>query len=213
MVSHEWINNHAKITVIYVTGWALDHTFFAPYAPDKNHLIITCTTLKELQQQIPLLIKKYTLKTYACVGFSLGALLLVKCQESLNAIKTTLIGLNKGYPKGAIDPIIKNIKINKNKTLSEFYQLCFEHPNAYKTFQEHHEFRLIEKWSKADLIQGLETLKTIHLNTGDLKKIPHLTLHHGEKDRIAPLKPIQAIAEKERVALQVYPNEGHILSR
>ena len=174
----QWINNNAKLTVIFISGWGIDHHLFPTLNSTCNYL-----TLYPDQTFIEKYItsKNHILSNHRLIliGFSMGAYIaqtLVK-QKTIFPDKTIIIGVKKNYATSELNKIKLFLRRQKDAYMQAFYRSCFFSDEEWITFKSTH--RTMTSVPEL-LIDQLTTLGTYTLeDSADL-------WIHGKEDKIAP---------------------------
>lgn len=125
------------------------------------------------------------------IAWSMGTL------KALDYIKNTKVNklilmapttefLKENNPK-LINSMIIGLKRNKEKTLKEFYNLCFSDLKLSEKFYEEY-YEEINQMDTDSLIEGLKFLKNQKIDKLDFSKVKEVHIILGNKDKIIPIE-------------------------
>lgn len=194
----QWIDNTSSVTLIFISGWGIDHRIFPTHDTHYNYLTLF-PDIPNITHQIDLY--RPLLKTHRIilVGFSMGAYIaqhIVKTQL-LTPHYVIYIGARPAYLPSEITKIKRLLQRQKDAYMTAFYRSCFFSHEEWIQFKK--EILPLTLVDQDTLHVQLSELSAYRLDT-----TPNLWIH-GQQDMIAPIEDIQ---DHKDTLLQI-ENCGH----
>jgi len=172
----------------FLSGWAIP----APHTIQERCNCIDSTFLVGSNES-PLDILRHDVhESDTIIGFSLGAILALQIAQIQVFKKVILFAptfsfcKSTEYPLGIspklINSMMKNILLSKENTLQQFYQNC--------GISE----KILSSYSDYQLIKSLSYLRDVIIPQKKLAGNPHITVIHGQRDRIISIDAGRGVA-------------------
>ncbi len=178
----QWINNYADTTVVFISGWGIDHRTFPTLRPDCNFLTLSPNQTL-IENYISTHCSVFNQQRLILIGFSMGAYIaqtLVK-QKTIAPDKTIIIGAKTSYEPSELNNIKRFLKRQKDAYMQAFYRSCFFSDTEWLNFKSLHNSQYSTLETLTDQLTLLETYRLT--DTADL-------WIHGKQDAIAPYENI-----------------------
>jgi pimeloyl-ACP methyl ester carboxylesterase len=187
---HNWINQDASQTILFISGWGIDHHIFPIETSEYNVLTVSYDDPYS-HEDILDLIQKYAIKNVTLIGFSMGAYIahnLVK-EKIISPQQTLLIGAKPAYNSKNIAMIKKLLLRNKDAFMRSFYKDCFHSTTEWLYFKKH----ILPKTAMSTdiLLNQLSYLEEQKLKADTSTSYQFI---HGENDKVAPFEHIKQLS-------------------
>ncbi|MEW6104702.1 MAG: alpha/beta hydrolase [bacterium] len=192
-----------KKDCLLIPGWGLDYKILEEL-PLRYNLIFPSSY--DFEEEVLSFLKKKVLIFGHSLGGFLGANFAVKHPELTE--KLILVGIRKGYKKEEIEPLKENLIKNKEACLYSFYKSSFNNDEFLKFKKKFLPYYL--KMDIKILLEGLEILSSLKIESKLLKKIEHCIIVAGMNDKIAPISSAISLCEKSKKELILMDNLSHI---
>jgi len=196
----KWINKQADKTLIFITGWGLDHTLLNYDHPNLNILSIQTEDPYDLNQLQTIISDHAKSTSISFLGFSMGAYIVQDLifNTSFEGDKIILVGARPKYPENDIKTIKRFLNRQKEAYMTAFYRTCLRDDAEWR---DHKHYFTSQHHDLDRLLNQLD-----YLAESSLKPIPNRVFIHGENDAIAPLSDLQDL----NTPIHIIPECGHI---
>ncbi|MEW6482624.1 MAG: alpha/beta hydrolase [bacterium] len=192
-----------KKDALLIPGWALDYKILEKL-PLRYNLLFPSSY--DFEEEILSFLKKKVLIFGHSLGGFLGFSFAIKHPELTE--KLILVGIRKGYKKREIEVMRRNLIENKEACLYSFYKNSFNKDEFLKFKKKFLPYYL--KMDKEILLEGLEILLKIKIESKLLKKIENCIIVAGGNDKIAPIDSAIFISKKSKKELVLMDELFHI---
>ncbi len=183
--------------LLLIPGWAYTAGVFLDLYLPFDYLFLPGPNLPVMLDELPTALSLAGIKKVTILGWSMGAFLAAEFArrhpEQVEAL--ILVSTAGSLDRAQVEQQEQAVMADRVGALERFYRRCFwSHSDALKQFRRRHLGECVKAWSHDLLLEGLSYLKKARLSLQDLS-IQSLTVIHGEKDLITPLKRLPELPE------------------
>ena len=143
------------------------------------------------------------------VGYSMGAMAGTFAFNADKISECLWLSPALDYPEPVIDFIRKQIVVNKEGYLKEFYKACFVEEAQFNRFWKELGQDFSETLSTDTLLHGLDFLAKTTLQIKDYDKTPSDKIIFGCSDSIVPENNRHSITDYFKTKCATLPQTGH----
>lgn len=208
----EFIDRGKPDSVALIPGWATDYRIFNSLELAFNYLVPIRLSPHTFEQALLTALEDNNLSKISLFGWSMGGFLAYEfAVRNLSLVdELILVGIRWKYKKEEINEVEHALKARKKGYLNRFFNDCFYANHITESKKE-----LLKEYCRDMeldyLINTLDYLSKTEIKPDLLQQIQKITIIHGEKDRIAPLREAVEIKDAVDNARFVLVEEsGHI---
>lgn len=210
----KFVDRGFEKNLLLVPGWASDARIFSRLDLKYNYLLVSKMRLSSFPEDAVQVLKERAFEKVSIFGHSLGGFLAKDFLLSFpgNVDELFLSGIRKCYTSEEIAGVAERVKKNRAAFLRRFYADCFAgEDEGWLWFKENLLKAYLEEMRLEGLLEGLDYLSKVSMESKDFQGVKHLTIYHGAEDKIASLKEASEIAKGLPSArFIVVPNAGHM---
>ena len=212
MISVKYLNRGYDDSIALIPGWATDYRIFAHLDIKFNYLLPVNFSPFKFEEDILKALETYKMRKVSLFGWSLGAFVAAEFASRHPDMvdKLFLIGAGRRYSTEGIEKIKKYINKNKEAYLYSFYNDCFPDKNQLGSSTQSLLKAYRKEQDAAHLLKTLDYLERAEINPDELRPIKDITIAHGDKDKIAPLKEAASLKNDiPRARFVLIKSAGH----
>lgn len=200
-------------TLVLIPGWAFDERVFSDLELPFNYGLASWVQPDEFEARLVAFLERESLAKVTLFGWSLGAVLAAQFAlahpERVEAVQ--LAALRPGYAADEIKKQRQALQQRPADALAEFYRRAFlGQREDYRHFRETLEADYLQRFSRADLEEGLDFLAREKV-TAEMLDAVKATVYQGERDLVAPLELVARLIEDgPHARLVSIPETGHV---
>lgn len=197
--------------MVFLPGWASDYRIFDPIDIKYNYLHVVDYYPQTIENDLLEEMNGLRLEKISLMGYSLGAFkaLDFAYNNPDKITKSYLFALRKKYNIAEINYVKENLLKNKSAYLNGFYKACFANRLNMGWFKKYLMQEYSDNFNLNYLLDTLEYLASCEVTADKLKKLDKVTIFHGAKDAIAPLREINKLCMAADRSLNVFDDAGH----
>lgn len=202
--------------MVLAPGWATDYRIFDSLDLSYNYLLPMDFSPFDFKQSLSKFLDVNSIDRVSLFGWSIGGFLVSEfaAENTEKVDELILLSIRKRYDRKVLEEIMLKIEKNRRAFLYKFYLDCFSgHDNqGICWFKGHLLKKYLDKMSVEYLLEGLDYLSNVRVETKALSGLKKIRIFHGAKDKIAPLEEAREIKGSlptaEFISLE---NSGHAL--
>lgn len=211
----KFLDRGFKDTIVLIPGWATDYRILAPLNLNYNYLLPNKLCPFKFSSELSEFLHKKSIDKISLFGWSLGGFLAADfALKNLNRVdEVILLSIRKKFPEKTLQEAESQLKKNKQAYLYKFYLECFSRHDkeGMRWFKKYLLRDYLREMNLKELISGLDYLSRSRINAGYLAPIKKISIFHGEKDGIAPVREARDIKSHLAQARFIcLPAAGHI---
>ena len=208
----EFIDRGKPDSIVLIPGWATDYRIFNSLELAFNYLVPMHLSPYTFEESLVAALEDNNLSTISLFGWSMGGFLAYEfAVRNISLVdELILVGIRWKYKKEEIKAVEEALKARKKGYLNRFFSDCFCGNNV----NESNKGLLREYCRDMELdylLNTIDYLSKTEINAELLQQIQKITIIHGEKDRIAPIREAVEIKDAVNNARFILVEEsGHI---
>jgi len=209
----KYIPRDKKDTAILVPGWASDYRLFEKLDINFNYLVPCKLSPSSFEKDLLEVVQELKIEKFSLFGCSMGGFLSAEFAAKYPKLidELTLVSIREEYKKEELKQVKGLLRKSVKGFLKEFYKECFASDEEFAYFKNNLLKTYCEQFELEYLLEGLEYLGRAKIDTNSLQKINKITIIHGRKDKVAPIKEaININNELKNSKIIIFENQGHI---
>ena len=209
------IDRKEKDYLVVVSGWAFDYRIFTSLDLPYNYIFFCGQSIADFEDGLKKLLRHNNIRKASFLGWSLGAFAVCNFASRNTDITKSifLVSIRRKYNKVWLEDIKKLISRNHRAYLYQFYKSCFADGDRlqYQWFRKTLMKDYLNQMQPKKLIEELDILCGLEIRSQQLKKFGHITIVHGEEDKITSVdEAVEITKSLDKAKFICFEKAGHL---